>query len=117
MNLRAGKVITRRDFDEVPTPHRVIQCINKLGASQKQQVDLLFYDCNQILIADDDDDTATGNLDATSAVGSITGVDMGDDNGPDDPDGDKHDPGNNKNNNTTVGAGAGSHSDSLDGPH
>eukprot|EP00957_Ditylum_brightwellii_P142760 10878419-Ditylum_brightwellii.AAC.1 len=59
MNLRAGKAITRRDFDEVPAPRRVIQRVNKLGELQKQQVDLLFYDCNQVLIANEDDATTT----------------------------------------------------------
>eukprot|EP00957_Ditylum_brightwellii_P085117 6471758-Ditylum_brightwellii.AAC.1 len=59
MNLRTGNAITRHDFYEVPAPLRVIQRVNKLGELQKQQVNLLFYNRNQVLIADDDDATTT----------------------------------------------------------
>eukprot|EP00957_Ditylum_brightwellii_P143149 10906854-Ditylum_brightwellii.AAC.1 len=69
MNLRTGKAITRHDFDEIPATHRVIQRVNKLGELQKQQGDLLFYNCNQVLIADNDDATTTND----TTDGSLTG--------------------------------------------
>eukprot|EP00957_Ditylum_brightwellii_P140420 10699091-Ditylum_brightwellii.AAC.1 len=69
MNLRTGKAITRRDFDEILATRHVIQRVNKLGELQKQQGDLLFYDRNQVLIADNDDATTTND----TTDGSLTG--------------------------------------------
>eukprot|EP00957_Ditylum_brightwellii_P020103 1516639-Ditylum_brightwellii.AAC.1 len=55
MNLRTGKLIVRREFDELPAPDAVVNRVHKLVAAKKCSNSLTFYNRNQVLIGDDDD--------------------------------------------------------------
>eukprot|EP00957_Ditylum_brightwellii_P009013 681368-Ditylum_brightwellii.AAC.1 len=67
MNLRIGKLITRREFDKIPATQAIMKRVAQLTNKQQADNDLIVYDCNQIPIADEhevdhsqDDDHFTG---------------------------------------------------------
>eukprot|EP00957_Ditylum_brightwellii_P128131 9772908-Ditylum_brightwellii.AAC.1 len=67
MNLRTGKLITRREFDEILATQAMMKRVAQLAAKQQADKDLIVYDRNQIPIDDEneldhsqDDDHFTG---------------------------------------------------------
>eukprot|EP00957_Ditylum_brightwellii_P121665 9278148-Ditylum_brightwellii.AAC.1 len=67
MNLRTGKLITRREFDKILATQAVMKRVTQLAAKQHADKDLIVYDCNQIPSDDkneldhsQDDDHFTG---------------------------------------------------------
>eukprot|EP00957_Ditylum_brightwellii_P098623 7512832-Ditylum_brightwellii.AAC.1 len=50
MNLRTGKLITRREFNEIPATQAVMKRVAQRPAKQHAEKDLIVYDHNQIPI-------------------------------------------------------------------
>eukprot|EP00957_Ditylum_brightwellii_P197732 15064331-Ditylum_brightwellii.AAC.1 len=63
LNLKMGKLIVRRDFDEIPMTDEVKRQVEELGKAEKQAEKLEFLDQNQLPIPDLENDCVESDPD------------------------------------------------------